>query len=475
MKKIYFLLFPFFLSLLFCVQDAFGHKRALYNVVIDTDCGVDDFRALTYFMASRDFNINGITTVDGVFSPEESAAYVHMLLDKYQHQGIPVGQGKSNNADKKFRNHAKPQWDNIFPTPVKRDFPSANEIMYNALNNVRKTTIIVALGPLTNIADFAQKHPELIPKIEMVLWYSNFNDKPEGYNYSQDKDAYRKIAELKIPIKIIHSGGLVYSDDFIDNCKHIKNSIYSDLLVKFMDGSKNKFIWDEIIPVYLLYPTLFDETRINDYTIFVRPNPQMMFDILATTILNYDKPDEGVIFNEIPTSGYMLRIDLQDYVKDIIDAYGYQEFKITALTSEIHSHLGIYSILGAKLGLRIMEYLHAGLDEVSIVSLAGSRPPVSCFNDGIQVGTGATIGYGKIRVKETDSPLPAVIVEYNKRRILFSLKDEIIASIRSDIGELIKLYGLDSDMYWSELRKISFGYWKNISRFEAFDIEEITE
>jgi pyrimidine-specific ribonucleoside hydrolase len=309
----------------------------------------------------------------------------------------------------------------------------------------------------------------------MVLWYSNFINQPEGYNYSQDKDAYKKITERKIPIKIFHSDGLVYGDDFIENCKAIENSVYANLLVNFMHGSKNKFIWDEIIPVYLLYPTLFDETRISENKIFIKPKPQMMFDILATSILNYDNPDEGVIFNEIPTSGYMLRSDMQELVNDIIDAHGYQEFKITALTSEIHSHLGIYSILGAKLGLRIMEYLHAGLDEVSIVSLAGSQPPVSCFNDGIQVGTGATIGYGKITVKETNNPRPAVIVEYNKRRILFRLKDEIIANIRSDIGELIKLYGLDSDMYWSELRKISFGYWKNINRFEAFDIEEITE
>jgi pyrimidine-specific ribonucleoside hydrolase len=475
MKKTFFILFTAILSLLLYVQDSFGHKRALYNVVIDTDCGVDDFRALTYFMASRDFNINGITSVDGVFSPEESAAYVHMLLNKYQHQGIPVGQGKSNNADKKFRNHAKPQWDNIFPAPVKKLFPPAVEVMFNAVNNARRTTILVALGPLTNIAELIDLHPEISPKIEMILWYSNFNNQPEGYNYSQDKDAYKKITERKIPIKIFHSDGLVYGDDFIENCKAIENSVYANLLVNFMHGSKNKFIWDEIIPVYLLYPTLFDETRISENKIFIKPKPQMMFDILATTILNYDKPDEGVIFNEIPTSGYMLRSDMQELVNDIIDAHGYQEFKITALTSEIHSHLGIYSILGAKLGLRIMEYLHAGLDEVSIVSLAGSQPPVSCFNDGIQVGTGATIGYGKITVKETNNPRPAVIVEYNKRRILFRLKDEIIANIRSDIGELIKLYGLDSDMYWSELRKISFGYWKNINRFEAFDIEEITE
>lgn len=57
------------LALLCFAQTSFAHKRAKYNIVIDTDSGIDDFRAITLFCASRDFNINCITTVDGVFGP----------------------------------------------------------------------------------------------------------------------------------------------------------------------------------------------------------------------------------------------------------------------------------------------------------------------------------------------------------------------------------------------------------------------
>lgn len=451
-----------------------AHKRALYDIIIDTDCGVDDFRSLTYFLASRDFNINAITSVDGVFQPDVSANYIHMLLDKYQHQGIPVGQGNENGASKQYMSHAKPQWDNIFPVVTEKKFPSAVSVMHTSLKNSRRTTILVALGPLTNIAELINKHPEILPKVEQILWYTNYTDGPTGYNYLQDTAAFKFLINNNVPIKTINGGGLKYSDSFLDDCKLISNSIYAETMVKFMTGFRNLSIWDDIIPIYLLHPTLFHEQIINHNIINVTPNENLIFDVLATSILNYDKPDEGVIFNEVPTGGYMLRQDLHTHIDEILNLHGYHEFKIVALTSEIHSHLGVYSILGAKLGLRIMEYLHVGLDEVSIISYAGSRPPVSCFNDGIQVGTGATIGYGKIKVVETDQPIPAVEVIYNNRKIRFSLKEEIIADIRRDIGYLIKTYGLDSEMYWEELRKIAItDYWKKINRFEAFDIEEL--
>ena len=458
---------------LFVINPVFSHKRALYNVVIDTDCGVDDFRALTYFLASRDFNINAITSVDGVFTPNKSANYIHQLLNKYEHQGIMIGEGEEYNASKQYKTHAKAQWDNIFPENTKTEFPSAIEVLRSAINYSSNSTIIIAMGPLSNIAELLKTYPEVFFKVEVILWYCNYDNAPAGYNYEQDTDAYNLIREYNIPVKMISDGGHKYSEDFSDNCKQIKNSIYAETLVKFMQNFDNKYYWDDMLPLYLLYPNVFEEKRVSGYSAVITPKKEAFFDILVTSILNYNKPDEGVVFNEVPTSGYMLRSDLHEYLPAILDAHGYHEFKIVALASEIHSHLGLYAIMGAKMGLRIMEYLHVGLDEVSIISYAGSNPPVSCFNDGIQVGTGATIGYGKIDVKPTETPIPAVEVLYNNRKIHFSLKDEILTNIRKEIGNLVQKYGLENEMYWLELRKIAIKYWLEVCRFEAFEIKEI--
>lgn len=452
-----------------------AHKRAKYNIVIDTDGGSDDFRAITCFTASKDFNINCITTVDGVLAPETGAEYISKTLQIYHHEGIPVGAGSDYKASKKYAKHASLYWKNLFPEIDKKDFRDAVELLDFSIKNEKKRTIIIAAGPLSNIAEMLEKYPENAAKTEMILWYSEWSTKPEGYNYEQNKDAYDKIIESKVPLKIISGNGMSYPGDFLGICKEI-NSVYSQTMFRFLSSQDNNkiWLWDEMLALYLLYPTLFDEEPVAEYCRKVTPKADSYFDILITGILNSDKPEPGVVFNEIPSSGYMLINDVNDVAAELIANHGYTEFKITSLASEIHSHMGIYSILGAKTGLRIMEYLHAGLDEIEIISYAGFDPPVSCFNDGLQVGTGSTIGYGTISVDTTQSIKPAVLVKYNGREILFSLKPEIIAKIRKDVGGLIKTYGLESELYWKKLREISISeYWLKMSRYEILDITVI--
>ena len=126
------------------------------------------------------------------------------------------------------------------------------------------------------------------------------------------------------------------------------------------------------------------------------------------------------------------------------------------------------------MGLRILEYLHVGLDEVSIVSNAGSEPPISCLNDGLQIGAGTTLGYGAIAISNAGDVSPSAVVTYNGRKLLFKVKDEVKREIASDVMALIQKHGLESDVYWSEIRRIAIEkYWKEKSRFEIFEVEEM--
>lgn len=453
----------------------FAHKRAKYNIVIDTDAGVDDFRAITLFCASKDFNINCITTVDGVIDPHTGANYVSNLMKVYHHEGIPIGAGKSYKSSKKFEKHALPFWKNLFESDTDRSFEDAVCIMGNSIKAEKGRTIIVAMGPLSNISAMIGSYPENISKTEMILWFCDFDKTPFGFNYEQNTKAYEEIISAGVPIKMISNGEVKYSSDFLQSCVYV-NSIYSKTLIQLIGKSKSEdfYLWDELLPIYLLHPVIFDEKNISAGTSHIKLKPEAQPEILITAILNSDKPESGVVFNEIPTDGFMVMGDVEKFSAQLIEKHGYTEFKIAALTSEIHSHMGIYSILGAKTGLRIMEYLHAGLDEIEIVSYAGFNPPISCFNDGIQVGTGSTIGYGTISVDTTQAVSPAVLVKYNGRKILFSVKPSIIEKAKKDVGALIKAHGLESDMYWLKLRELSIEhYWLGISRFELLDIEEV--
>ena len=94
----------------------------------------------------------------------------------------------------------------------------------------------------------------------------------------------------------------------------------------------------------------------------------------------------------------------RDRRPQIITRHGLEEWKATVLTSELHRHLGTYSIVGAKMGLRARERFNVALDELRVESHAGLKPPLSCVNDGLQVATGASLGRGTITVL-TNTPL----------------------------------------------------------------------
>jgi pyrimidine-specific ribonucleoside hydrolase len=115
----------------------------------------------------------------------------------------------------------------------------------------------------------------------------------------------------------------------------------------------------------------------------------------------------GVVFSAFPLHEEDYAMDVQEIMAETIEKYGVEEWRLIVLTSELHGHLGIYAIIGAKMGLYAREILDARHDELVINSLAGSRPPVSCMNDGLQVSTGATLGHGLISVKQADKPMPS--------------------------------------------------------------------
>ncbi|MDD2634700.1 MAG: nucleoside hydrolase [Bacteroidales bacterium] len=474
MRKTIFLFF--ILTFCFSGLETFAHKRAKYNIVIDTDGGVDDLRAMTYFMASREFNINAITTVDGVLPPKLAADYISELCKLFNHEGIRIGQGNKSGASKQYYEHALPIWKNLIPDVKQIKHQTAEKLFANAIEFENKRTIVIAMGPLTTIAAVLKQNPNLCPKVETILWYADYDTTPKGYNYEQDTEAYETLKKLKVPIKLVYAKGEKYKKDFLEVCSEIEN-VYTTALIKAFKNSEFQnteiYYWDDFLPLYLLFPSMFNELVIEEYARRIVPKSGNFFDILVTGVLNFDKPDQGVSFNEIPTSGYMLRQDIEKVADSILLSHGYAEFKIVALTNEIHSHIGVYSILGAKTGLRIMEYLHAGLDEIDLISYAGYTPPLSCFNDGLQVGTGSTIGYGTITVDDSEDKKPAVLVKYNGREILFSLKQQVVDEVVKDISSLVKKYGLESEMYWSELREISIKkYWLGMSRFDILDIEE---
>ena len=171
-----------------------------------------------------------------------------------------------------------------------------------------------------------------------------------------------------------------------------------------------------------------------------------------------------------------------------IARWGKEEWRAVILTNEIHGHIGIYSTIGAKMGIYALELLSRlcnKAEELKVLSFAGSRPPVSCFNDGLQISTGATLGHGAIKIAKScalskegaDARVEAIFrfraicgTEAKEMQLRVWLKEELMQQIAGDIANAVKQYGHTPD-YWLQVRRLALDYWQQWNRAEIFETE----
>ena len=158
---------------------------------------------------------------------------------------------------------------------------------------------------------------------------------------------------------------------------------------------------DDLVALYLMNPELFS---INTMTDRLNVRYDKDYDLpgvkeaMGDMINGIYAPARNVVFNRFPVQRELFRYDVRPIIDSAIALYGYDEWKANVMTDEFHGHLGVFSIVGAKMGIRAREIFGVGPDMLEVVTYAGSKPPYSCLNDGIQVSTGATLGMGTIHL-----------------------------------------------------------------------------
>jgi len=72
------------------------------------------------------------------------------------------------------------------------------------------------------------------------------------------------------------------------------------------------------------------------------------------------------------------------------------------LIERFHGHVGPYVVLGYRSGRLARERLGMTAFGLEADVFAGSRPPMSCFADGVQLGSGCTLGKRNIELHEEE-------------------------------------------------------------------------
>lgn len=198
----------------------------MQRILIDTDPGVDDALAILFAMRSPELHIEAITTVCGNVSVEQATQNLFTIfglldLNEYpviaQGEAAPLikplvtathvhgddGLGNTNyliNAD-----------DNPVYIPADIDTSSLSgvDLMLEMAARYPDELIIVALGPLTNLAKAIRKDAAKMQRLQKIVLmggafegYGNVTTTAE-FNIFVDPHAAHEVFQLNVPIHIV--------------------------------------------------------------------------------------------------------------------------------------------------------------------------------------------------------------------------------------------------------------------------------
>jgi inosine-uridine nucleoside N-ribohydrolase/formylmethanofuran dehydrogenase subunit E len=464
-----------FLMFLFFIP-GFAHPwKPQHYVIIDTDCGLDDFRAISMLLASTDVRILAITTSDGVLDAESGFRKVQSLLGDLHHDGILVGL----NSDPKIKvedciSAKTMEWG----TPVTIDYnlPDAIDVVNFVLHNTQGPITFISLGSLNTVSKCEQKCKDFSLRISNIIWSSNPDFKISNFNFDIDKNSALKVVDGKIPLKLISGGNFRnYNDSLIRFISELHTPCSDKMISSFASRETyfSRALFDESVVIYLHHPEFFQSDTLSNlirYTLKASQTDEPMQSAYGR-ILTGETINQNQVFSEFPMDTANYINDIQTVFYSTLAKFGKEEWVDNVLANELHRHVGVYAVIGVKMGVRAKEYFGAGIDEMNIVSYAGLVTPYSCLNDGLQVSTGATLGHGLISIAPDTTKLPQADFTYMNQTIRLTLKKEYQSKIGSEIRELNKIYGLDSNIYWDMVRILAIKYWSTLDRHNIFDIQ----
>ncbi|MCG3180901.1 MAG: Pyrimidine-specific ribonucleoside hydrolase RihA [Phycisphaerae bacterium] len=452
-------------------------------VVIDTDLGLDDAATLALALQSPDMELAGVVAADGACSAEQAARLLARLLDRFNRGDVPLYAAAMGDraAAPKFRPFVEralaAALDASGPTS-RPDDVRARPIRPDSYLDPDGKSVVLALGPLTNLAAALKAQPAMAARIERIV-IPGPPDPVRNWNIARDAAAWAVVRESKAPIVFIEpnsqavkpqawaagewtlgpltSAGECFLRDLLGEAEVRKH--YVTGLAQF---------YDELAWLYLVAPGRFDVQTRDGVQV---ATPRADADIAALFVHELcegRQHRDPVLLVDPVLPAASLQPDVRERMARIIAANGRAEWFAQLVMNELHEHLGAYSIIGVKMGLRAAELLNAPQHGMKVVTHVPPGPPVSCLNDGVIVATGSTPGRALFAQGTPAAGRVSVTFSYNGRSVTLTLKDEYRRRIAGRIAELLKEHTLEDAAYWAGVRSMGLEIWETWHRRDLF-------
>lgn len=190
-------------------------------VIVDSDGAFDDIKAILYLLEQPDVEILALTmSGTGITHCPAAAENTAALLERIDAPDIPVACGSTeplegdNQAPEAWRNATDRLGAVELPEPRPLYDGTAADLLRETIDGAEGDVTLVALGPLTNVAESLQDSPDLLDKVDMmylmggavdvggnVFLYSP-NETAE-FNIWADPTAAAMVFATEVPITLV--------------------------------------------------------------------------------------------------------------------------------------------------------------------------------------------------------------------------------------------------------------------------------
>jgi pyrimidine-specific ribonucleoside hydrolase len=142
-------------------------------IIIDCDPGHDDAIAILLALASPEVEVRGITTVAGNQTLDKTTRNALKILELVGRSDIPVAAGADRPLTRTLRTAAHVHGESGLDGPDLPE-PTMRPVDVHAVDLLAELiepgVVLVPTGPLTNVALLLRRHPDVLDRLERIVW-----------------------------------------------------------------------------------------------------------------------------------------------------------------------------------------------------------------------------------------------------------------------------------------------------------------
>lgn len=416
-------------------MDEHGHQRA--PVVVDTDMALDDVRALMALLAEPRVDVRGVATVEGSASVGRGTDNLVGLLESLRRTDIGVFRGAH------LRGEPAPRWrDRVdrlggagFPPPRGTiEVGVASQGVMSLLDLHEGKLKYLALGPLRNLVVLQKAQACSLDRMESIWIPANVGPDLEidAWNLEFDRASTREVFESDAFIVLVDVS--------------VGRQIDAQALLSSVEGESESAHWIRrslgAEPADAVHWQIYDELVVAAVADRGLAEHDVFRYVLVTGqdgVYRLKPQDDGnvtvVRFKDIDATIEYLRQRWETQVGRSAHSSS-DDIEPRDLLRAFHGHLGPYVVLGYRMGLEAVAALGSdGHFDLSAEVHSPVKPPASCLIDGVQLGSGCTLGKGNINVVVADGPAFAVFTAEDGRSVTVRLRDTVPQRVRQQVEQ----------------------------------------